>query len=134
MPTRRDAAALNEITSEIIAAAIRIHRAFGPGLLESVYLACLRYEVRAGAFDVEAQKAIPLTYQGFRIDVAYRADLVVADSVLVEVKALETLADIHAQQLYTYLRVGDFPVGLLLNFGGKTMKDGIKRVVNGFPE
>jgi GxxExxY protein len=83
---------------------------------------------------IEVQKSLPLMYRGVRVDCAYRADLVVEGQVLVEVKALESLAPIHKQQLYTYLRVADYRVGLLLNFGARTMKEGIKRVVNDFPE
>ena len=134
MATRHDAAALNHITTTIIAAAIRIHREFGPGLFERVYQACLCYELQSATLQVEVQKPIPLVYRNLTIDCAYRADLIVAGSVLVEVKAIEALGGIHTQQLYTYLRVGKYPVGLLLNFGASTMKAGIKRVVNGFPE
>ena len=133
MATSLGADTLNQITSTINAAAIQIHRVLGPGLFENAYLACLCYELRSAALRVQVQKPIPLVYRGVSIDCAYRADLVVADSVLVEVKALETLAGIHSQQLYTYLRLGGYPVGLLLNFGAPTMKAGIKRVVNNFP-
>jgi GxxExxY protein len=125
---------LNEITSNIITTAIDIHRAFGPGLFESAYLACLCHDLRSTGVHVELQKPIRLVYRGVNIECAYRADLVVEDSVLVEVKALETLAGIHTQQVYTYIRLGGYPVGLLVNFGGATLKTGIRRVVNRFPE
>jgi len=125
---------LNRITSTILSAAIGIHRTLGPGLLESAYLACLSHELTAGGLQVERQKSLALVYRGVTIDCAYRADLVVEGQVLVEVKSLEVLAPIHSRQLQTYLRLGRFPVGLLLNFGAPTMKEGIKRVVNGFPE
>ena len=128
------AATLNEITSIILSAAIGIHRALGPGLLESAYLTCLIHELVAAQLRIERQKALPLVYRGVTIECSYRADLVVEESVLIEVKALETLGPIHGQQLYTYLRLGNYPVGLLLNFGAPTMKAGIKRIVNGFPE
>jgi GxxExxY protein len=134
MPVQLDAAALNHITSTIISAAIGIHRALGPGLFERAYLACLCHDLEAAALQIEVQKGIPLLYRGVRIDCVYRADLVVATSVLVEVKALEATAAIHDQQLRTYLRLGGYPVGLLLNFGAATMKAGIKRAVNNFPE
>jgi GxxExxY protein len=135
MAIRPCAHTLNHITSMVIgAAAIEIHRAFGPGLFENAYLACLRYDLQSAGLHIELQKPLQLIYRGLTIDCAYRADLVVAESVLVEVKALETLAGIHTQQLYTYLRVGGYPVGLLLNFGAPTMSAGIKRVVNRFPE
>ncbi len=122
------------LTSAIIAAAIRIHRTLGPGLLESAYLACLAYELTSQGCPIELQRSVPLVYGGVRIDCAYRADLVVEKCVLVEVKALETLAPIHSRQLHTYLLLADCRVGLLLNFGAPTMKDGIKRIVNRFPE
>ena len=111
---------LNQITSIILSAAIGIHRALGPGLLESAYLTCLIHELVAAQLRIERQKALPLVYRGVTIECSYRADLVVEESVLIEVKALETL--------------GNSPVGLLLNFGAPTMKAGIKRIVNGFPE
>jgi GxxExxY protein len=125
---------LNQITSIILSAAIGIHRALGPGLLESAYLTCLVHELVAAQLRIERQKALPLVFRGVTIECAYRADLVVEESVLIEVKGLETLAPIHSQQLYTYLRLGNYPVGLLLNFGAPTMKAGIRRMVNAFPE
>lgn len=128
------AAALNEITSRIIESAIEIHRAFGPGLLESSYLGCLTHDLTAARLAVRTQLPIPLIYKSFSIDCAYRADLIVDEHVLVEVKAIEAFAPIHSQQLLTYLRLGNYPVGLLLNFGAPTMKAGIKRIVNHFPD
>ena len=125
---------LNRLTSSIIEAAIRIHRTLGPGLLESAYLQCLRFEIISAGLNVESEKALSLLYRGVTIDCAYRADLVVEGVVIVEVKALDSLAPIHSRQLYTYLRVADCRVGLILNFGAMTLRDGIKRVVNGFPE
>lgn len=125
---------LNHLTSTIIDAAIRIHRALGPGLLEGAYLGCLRFELMSMGLRIETQKALPLTYRGVVIDCAYRADLLVENAVIVEVKALDSLAPIHSRQLYTYLRIADCRVGLILNFGAATMRDGIKRVVNKFPE
>jgi GxxExxY protein len=126
------AESLNRLTSTIIDAATRVHRTIGLGLLENAYLACLRYELVSGGWQIEVQKAISLRYDAVVIDCAYRADLVVADAVIVEVKALEALAPIHSRQLYTYLRLADCRVGLLLNFGAKTMREGIKRIVNKF--
>jgi len=134
MARRGGAEKLNHITSIIIGAAIDIHRAFGPGLFENAYLACLSHDLRSAGLRIELQRPIQLLYRGVTIECAYRADLVVENVVLVEVKALETLAGIHTQQLYTYLRLGRYPVGLLLNFGAPTMRAGIKRVVNRFPE
>jgi len=134
VPIAATAGALNRITSTILSAAIGIHRALGPGLLESAYLVCLSHELTAGGLQVERQKPLALVYRGVTIDCAYRADLVVDSQVLVEVKALDALAPIHSRQLNTYLRLGEYPVGLLLNFGAPTMKEGIRRIVNGFTE
>ena len=128
------ATALNRITSTIIANAITVHRTLGPGLLESAYFACLLHELGAASLSIETQRPVPLVYRGLKIDCAYRADLIVDAAVLVEVKALDALAPVHTRQLRTYLRLAGCPVGLLLNFGAPTMKAGIKRVVNGFPE
>jgi GxxExxY protein len=125
---------LNAITSRIIDSAIAIHRALGPGLLESAYLKCLTRDLADAQLPFQTQHSIPLVYKGLSIDCAYRADLIVEGHVLVEVKAVETFAPIHSQQLYTYLRLGNYPVGLLLNFGAPMMKDGIKRIVNHFPD
>ena len=133
MPTPT-AAALNAITSRIIEAAIEIHRELGPGLLESAYLTCLTRDLTDAHVPLETQHAIALVYKGVKVECAYRADLVVDRRVLVEVKAIEAVAPVHIQQVYTYLRLGNYPVGLLLNFGANTMKAGIKRVVNGFPD
>ena len=130
----RTADTLNQITSTILSAAIDIHRALGPGLLESAYLTCLTRDLADAHVRIEVQRAVPLVYKGLRVESAYRADLVVEECVLVEVKAIEELAPIHSQQLYTYIRLGNYPVGLLLNFNAPTMKAGIKRMVNGFPE
>jgi GxxExxY protein len=126
--------ALNKITSRIIEAAIDIHRALGPGLLESAYLTCLTRDLNDARVPIETQLAIPLVYKNLRIDCAYRADLVVAGSVLVEVKAIDAIAPIHRQQVNTYLRLGNYRVGLLLNFGERTMKAGIERIANRFPD
>jgi GxxExxY protein len=134
MPATASAESLNRLTSIVVQAAINVHKALGPGLLESAYLACLCFELSTADVGIEVQKALPLIYRGVRIDCAYRIDLVVSGLVIVEVKATETLAPIHSQQLYTYLRIADCRVGLLLNFGARTMKEGIKRVVNDFPE
>jgi len=130
----RTAVTLNQITSTILSAAIDIHRALGPGLLESAYLTCLTRDLADAHVRIEVQRAVPLVYKGLRVESAYRADLVVEECVLVEVKPIEELAPIHSQQLYTYIRLGNYPVGLLLNFNAPTMKAGIKRMVNGFPE
>jgi len=133
MASTESAESLNHLTSTIIQSAIRVHQTIGPGLLESAYLGCLCFELTSAGVRIGTQKTLPLLYRGVMIDCAYRSDLIVEATVLVEVKALDSLAPIHSRQLLTYLRVARCPVGLLLNFGAPTMKEGIKRVVNGFP-
>ena len=128
------AAVLNRLTSTIIGVAIELHRVLGPGLLEAAYLACLVHDLLAAGLHVETQRAIPLVYGGVTISSAYKADIVVEDNVIVEVKALDTLAPIHRRQLSTYLHLTKCPVGLLLNFGAMTMKEGIVRMVHNFPD
>jgi GxxExxY protein len=125
---------LNRITEAIVQAAIRVHRTLGPGLLESVYLACLVFELGAEGFSVETQKVLPVIYRGIRVECGFRADLVVNGCVLVEVKSIEQLAPVHQAQMMTYLRLSGCTVGLILNFNAHVMKAGIKRVVCGFPE
>jgi len=132
MPESADT--LNGITSTIVGGAIKIHRRFGSGLLESAYLACLCRELTTAGLRIEAQKPIPLVYEGMRLERAYRADLVVEGVVLVEVKAMDAIARVHLRQLRTYLQLANCRVGLLPNFGAQMMKDGIERVVNRFPE
>jgi len=132
MPKNVSTRELNRITSKIIECAIRIHRALGPGLLEKAYLGCLCFEVHSAGLRFETQKPLPLVYQGVNIDCAYRADLIVEGLVIVEVKALNGLAPIHKRQLSTYLRLADCPLGLLLDFGCETMREGIQRVINGY--
>ncbi len=121
---------LNRITSAINAAAIQIHRTIGPGLLEKAYWGCLCFELHSAGLQIETQKALPLVYRGVNIDCAYKADLIVEGLVIVEVKALNGLVPIHRRQLLTYLRLANCPLGLLLDFGGETMKAGIQRVLN----
>jgi len=125
---------LNRITRAIIGAAIRVHKALGPGLLESVYLASLVFELSRAGFSVETQKAVPVSCGGVRLDCGFRADIIVNGSVVVEVKSIQSLAPIHEAQMLTYLRLSGCTVGLILNFNTPMMKQGIKRVVCGFPE
>jgi GxxExxY protein len=125
---------LNALTSRIIEAAIDIHRVLGPGLFESAYLTCLVHDLVDANHRIQTQKAIPLRYKNVNLDCAYRADLVVEECVLVEVKAIEAFVPIHDRQLDTYLRLGNYRVGLLLNFGAETMRAGIRRRVNRFPD
>ena len=133
MPVLRNAESLNQLTSAIIGCAIKIHRVLGPGLLENAYMACLCHELAAARLRFESQKSLPLIYEGVRVDCAYRADLVVEGSVVLEVKAVDTVPPVFMRQLTTYTKMAHCQVGLLLNFGAPTMKEGIKRVLNGFP-
>lgn len=125
---------LNGITAAIIAAAIEVHRVLGPGLLEMAYARCLAVELRRAGYDVHRNRAIRLEYKGEKVGPAYFADLLVESCVIVEVKAVEKLHPICERQLFTYLRIMDCRVGLVLNFGGDTLKAGIRRVVYNFPD
>ena len=124
----------NEIAKQIVDAAYKIHTKFGPGLLESAYHAILAYELRKRGLRVESKKPIPLVYEEVMLDVGYEADLVVEDVVVVELKAVEQLAQVHKRQLLTYLKLTDKRLGLLINFGESLIKDGIHRVANGLKE
>jgi GxxExxY protein len=121
---------INEVTGQIIDAAMKVHSALGPGLLEGAYEACLRHELTRRGYEVKSQVLLPVEYDGTLIDAGYRLDLLVNDSVIIELKAVEKLAAIHEGQLLTYLKLGKKRVGLLLNFNVVQMKDGIKRLVN----
>jgi GxxExxY protein len=125
---------LDLITRRIIGAAIEVHRAVGPGLLESAYEACLAFELRQMGFKVEQQRPLPVLYKHVQLDCGYRMDLVVEDEIVVEVKAVERLMPIHDAQLLSYLRLAEKKVGLLINFHVRLLKNGIKRVVNEFPD
>jgi GxxExxY protein len=125
---------LNRITSVIIAAAIEVHSILGSGLLESAYRKCLVIELQRAGFRCDQKQAVPLVYKGVRATPAYEADVIVEGCVIVEVKAVDMVHPVHEQQLLTYLRLADCRVGLVLNFGGATLKRGIRRVVNNFPE
>ena len=122
------------ITRRIIGAAIEVHRQLGPGLLESAYEKCLAFELRERGLKVEEQKPLPVTYKGVKLECGYRLDLIVEDAVVVEIKAIEQLAPIHDAQMLSYLRISGKHVGLLLNFHVRVLKDGLKRIVNEFPD
>jgi len=121
---------LNEISGWIIAAALKVHTAIGPGVLESVYQTCLLHELKKAGLSVQAQAALPVVYDGLHLDSGYRIDLLVEDTVIVELKCVETLLPIHKAQLLTYLRLANKPLGLLLNFNVVHLREGIKRVLN----
>jgi len=116
------------LTGKIIGAAIEIHRALGPGLLESAYEACLIYELRLKKLKVEHQKPMPVFYKDIRLDCGYRVDLIVEDQVIVEIKSVSSLALIHEAQLLSYLKLSDCKIGLLINFNVKILKEGIRRM------
>ena len=124
----------NVIAKEVVDAAFRVHTTLGPGLLESVYDAVLAYELSQRGRRTVRQQPIPVVYGNVRIDTGFRADLIVEDKVIVEIKSVETIAPVHKKQLLTYLRLADKRLGLLINFHVALIKDGITRVVNGLDE
>jgi GxxExxY protein len=126
---------LNALTEQIIGAALGVHRELGPGMLESAYEACLVFELLQRGFQVERQKPLPLVYRGRTLDCGYRIDLLVENEVIIEVKAVERLEAVHGAQVLSYLRLSGYKVGLIINFNVKWLiRQGVKRVVNGFPE
>lgn len=122
----------NEITSKIINAGITIHKALGPGLLESAYKECLYFELIKQGLDVVKEKPLPLIYEEVKLECGYRIDLLVENKIVIEIKSVEALTDLHLAQTLTYLKVGNYKIGLLMNFNVVLLKDGIKRVINGF--
>ena len=124
----------NQITESLIGCAIEVHRALGPGLLESAYEECLCYELSQNGFSFSRQVPLPVVYKGIKLDCGYRIDVVVDDLVIVEMKTVEKLLPIHEAQLLTYLKLYQRSLGLLINFNVPVLKDGIKRVVNQFQE
>jgi GxxExxY protein len=121
---------IEEIGKQIVDSALHVHRALGPGLLESAYQACLAYELRKRGLKVECELLLPVQYAGFLIDAGYRLDMLVEGCVVVENKAVQALLPIHEAQLLTYLKLGDCRLGFLLNWNVPLMKQGIKRMVN----
>ena len=122
---------LNGITESIIGAAIQVHRALGPGLLESAYEACLVFELGRRGMRVDQPKPLPLVYEEVKLDCGYRIDLLVEGAVIIEVKSIDRLAPIHEAQVLTYLKLSGFKVALLMNFNVPVLKDGIRRFING---
>jgi len=120
----------NELSHLIVGCAMRVHSAPGPGLLESAYEACLQFELIKSGLRVEAQKSLPLVYESVKLECGYRVDLLVEGKLIIEVKAVEALAEIHFVQVLTYLRLSNLRLALLLNFNVVHMKDGIRRIVN----
>ena len=136
MSLRGGAATLevNKSTEAVIGAAIEVHRHLGPGLLESAYEECLCQELKLRNIPFKRQVPLPISYKGVQLDCCYRIDLLVNDELVVELKAMDQLLPIHAAQVITYMRLGGWKVGLLLNFGLPTLKQGIKRLVLGLKE
>lgn len=120
----------NELSGKIIGCAIEVHKQLGPGLLESAYQECLFYELREAGLKVPKEKPMPIVYKEVKLDHGYRMDLLVEDKVVVEIKTVEALNDVHTAQVLTYLKLGDYKLGLLLNFQVTTLKKGIKRIIN----
>ena len=134
MPDESERDRLNRLSNTIIGAALRVHTELGPGMLESAYEACLLFELNALGHRVERQKPLPLVYREHQLDCGYRLDLLVEDSIVVEVKAIERLERVHSAQVLSYLRQLKLKLGLLVNFNVRWLKDGITRIVNDFPE
>ena len=124
----------NQIAQQVVDACFKIHTQLGPGLLESVYEVVLFHELKKRGLKVARQVPVPILYDDLRFEEGFRADLIVEDKVIVELKSVEELARVHGKQLLTYLRLADKRLGLLVNFGSELIKDGIKRVANGLKE
>ena len=120
----------NEISNKVIGIAIEVHNSLGPGLLENVYKECLYYKLKQAGLKVEKEKSIPLIFEEVKLESGYRIDLLVEDKLVIELKSVEILSELHFAQTLTYLRLGKFKLGLLLNFNSVLLKEGIRRVVN----
>ena len=121
----------NELSFKIIGIAMEVHSALGPGLLESAYKACLYYKLVQAGLAVELEKPMPLVYEEVKLDCGYRIDLLVENRIVLELKSVEALNDVHMAQVLTYMKLGNYKLGLLINFNVAKLKDGVKRVVNG---
>ncbi|MBN8651078.1 MAG: GxxExxY protein [Cytophagales bacterium] len=120
------------LTEKIIGCSIKVHKALGPGLLESVYQSCLYYELNKSGLLVEKEKALPVIYEEVKLECGYRIDLLIEKKIIIEVKSVDALSDIHLAQVLTYLKLSNNRFGLLINFNVLKLKDGLKRVVNGY--
>jgi GxxExxY protein len=121
----------DEITKVVIGLSIEVHKALGPGLLESAYKETLYYKIRKAGLKVEKEKPMPLIFEEVKLDCGYRIDLLVEDKLVIELKSVEALTDVHFAQTLTYLKLGKYKLGLLINFNVAMVKDGIKRIING---
>ena len=124
----------NRVAREVVDAAYQVHRAWGPGLLESAYCKALRYELETRGLGVEREAAVPVRYRGVEVGEAFRVDLLVEALVVVELKSVERIEPVHKKQVLTYLRLLDKRLGLLINFGSEYIRDGITRIANGMPD
>ena len=122
----------NDISSIILGCAIEVHKQLGPGLLESAYEACLVYELKNKGLKVAQQQALPVVYKDIKLEAGYRIDILVEETVIIEIKSTDALADIHFAQVLTYLKLKELKLGLLINFNTVLLKDGVKRVMNGY--
>lgn len=125
---------LNEISGAVVDRSLRIHRALGPGLLESVYQRILAYELRKAGLNIETEVPVPVEWDGNLIDESFRADLIVNNAVLIELKSVEKVLPVHKKQVLTYLKLAKIQLGLLINFGDELLKNGISRIANELPE
>jgi len=121
---------LDAITYKIIGLAIEVHKQLGPGLLESAYQECLYYEIVNSGLVVEKEKVLPIVYKNIKLDHGYRIDLLIENTIVIELKTVETFTDVHFAQILTYLKLGNYPLGLLINFDSKILKNNIKRFIN----
>ena len=129
-----EARRVNQVTEKVIGCAIEVHKHLGPGLLESGYEECTCYEMTHGGLAVRRQVPLPVIYKGVKLDCGYRIDAIVEETVILEFKTVEKLLPVHEAQLLSYLRLSALPVGLLLNFNSRVMRDGIRRMVNHYPD
>jgi GxxExxY protein len=121
---------INNLSYQIIGCAIEVHKILGPGLLESAYQKCLIFELKKAGFKVEKEISLPITYKSIELDHGYRIDILVNNQIVIELKTVEELTEVHKAQVLTYLKLGNFPLGLLINFNSKILKNNIKRYIN----
>ncbi|HQW68362.1 MAG TPA: GxxExxY protein [Flavobacterium sp.] len=121
---------INELTYKVIGLAIEVHKELGPGLLESAYQECLFYELKNAGLKVEKEKALPIIYKDIKLDHGYRIDLLIENTLVIEIKTVENFTDVHFAQILTYLKLGNYPISLLMNFHSKILKNNIKRFIN----
>ena len=121
---------INELTYKVIGLAIEVHKELGPGLLESAYQECLFYELKNAGLTVEKEKALPVIYKDIKLDHGYRIDLLIENKLVIEIKTVENFTDVHFAQILTYLKLGNYPIDLLMNFHSKILKNNIKRFIN----